>query len=191
MIENKEELEAIFKQVIEDLKTMKRPQLKLEESDAVFLASYWEQSLSLIKNGTESAKEQLKMVLCVLDNTQSSFPNFDKLFQDTFNQIDDPDFIVFTLSAFQKQVMERMAKASERLNPEQLNTLKKILSHKSPEVLEWGLRTIEQLGSQALFFKQEILAAKPGMKSFFNQHLKASKQIIDMLEKRWKPPGKK
>jgi hypothetical protein len=64
--------------------------------------------------------------------------------------------------------------------------LKNLLKTKSPELLEWTLRTIESMGPLNFRLKTEIINSRPGMKKIFNSHLRACDEIINLLESQWK-----
>ncbi|CBW27011.1 hypothetical protein BMS_2208 [Halobacteriovorax marinus SJ] len=169
-----------FEQVIEKLKKNERPLLKYSEDEFHAINEEWSKLLE-----TKNYKD-LHKIFCILDNTQNYSNIFSENIFKTFS-IKDDEILIYNLSAASKHIIAYHQKKGERTPFELLNIFKELLHHQSPEVLEWTLRTVEQLGSQAIFLKDDIIKAKPGIMSLFDKHKKASKQIIEMLEKRWSP----
>jgi len=172
-------IEAVFKQIIADLQANKRPQIKLSEDDLAHLAQAWEEV-----NNTKNWSD-LFQILCILDNTVTLSSIFQKVILTTLKECHDSETLVLVLGAARKHIIEESHKRSERIKIDFLNALKDLLQSKDPEVLEWTLRLIESLGSQAIFLKEDVIAAKPGFMAIFNEHKKAAKQIIELLEKKW------
>ncbi|OUR99927.1 hypothetical protein A9Q84_02535 [Halobacteriovorax marinus] len=170
-----------FNTVISKLKKDERPHIKYSEEEFSELNELWSGFLE-DKNFNELIK-----VFCLLDNTQNYSHVFSENIYRTFKETDEAEFLIYNLSAAAKHIIAYHQKRGERTPFELLEVLKKLIKHKDPEVLEWTLRTIETLGSQAMFLKDDIINAKPGILAIFDKHKKASKQIIEMLEKRWAP----
>lgn len=171
----------IYQDIIEKLKSNQRPLIKLTPELLSEIKTEWEKAL---KSGTEN--ETIKKILCILDNTQSTTSELNDLFFKTLKEIKDHELLVYALAASQKHVIADSFKTGKMISMEYFEVLKKLLQDKNPEVKEWALRTIESLGPLSLRFKNEVLAAKPGFMKMFNQHQKASAQIIEYLEKEWK-----
>ncbi len=174
-------LDSEFNRIIEKLKKNERPLTKYSEEEFSKLNSIWNDLLQEKKN------HELTKIYCILDNTQNYSNIFSENIYQTFKLNNDPEIIIFNLSAASKHIINFHHKKGERVPFELIEVLKELLTHNNPEVLEWTLRTIEQLGSQAIFLKDDIINSKPGILSLFDKHKKASKQIIEMLEKRWSP----
>lgn len=170
-----------FENVISKLKNDERPLLKYSELEFSELNSLWTEFLN------SKRFDELLKVFCLLDNTQNYSSVFNENIYRTFKEVDDPEFLIYNLSAASKHIIAFHQKRGERTPFELLEVLRELIKHQNPEVLEWTLRTIETLGSQAIFLKDDIMKARPGILSIFDKHKKASKQIIDMLEKRWAP----
>lgn len=175
------DLNTEFEKVIEKLKKHERPLTKFTDEEFQQLNAIWTTLLE------ERKYEELPKLYCLLDNTQNFSNVFTQNIYQTFKLVQDSELIIFNLSAASKHIISFHHKKGERVPFELIEVLKGLLSHKDPEVLEWALRTIEQLGSQAIFLKDDIINSKPGILSLFDKHRKASKQIIEMLEKRWSP----
>jgi hypothetical protein len=174
-------LDQEFNAVIEKLRNDERPLLKYSEEQFSELNLHWSNLLEK-KNYNELYK-----VFCILDNTQNYNDIFTENIYETFNRCKDSQTIIYNLSAASKHIIAYNQKKGNRAPHDFVIKLKELLSHKDPEVLEWTLRTIEQLGSQAIFLKDDIMNSRPGILAIFDKHKKASKQIIEMLEKRWSP----
>lgn len=180
-----ENYQRIYLDTIEKLKNGQRPQIKLTPELLAELKQEWARALA---NGTDKVlqNETLKKILCILDNSQTTTSELNELFFKTLKEIKDHEMIVYALSASQKHVIADGLKNGTMISMEYFEILKNLLLSKNPEVKEWTLRTIETMGPLSLRLKKEVLAAKPGLMKIFNQHQKASSQLIDYLEKEWK-----
>jgi hypothetical protein len=177
--------QRIYQETIEKLKNGQRPQIKLTPELLSEMKLEWEKSLaSGIDKATQN--ETIKKILCILDNSQNSTSELNDLFFQTLKQIKDHELIIYCLAASQKHVIADGLKTGKVMSYEFFEILKTLLQDKNPEVKEWTLRTIESLGPLSLRLKQEVLKAKPGFMKIFNQHQKASAQLIDYLENEWK-----
>lgn len=172
-------INELYQSIINDLKNGKRPLVKLNEQLLDEIYECYSQCLS------QSDRELLMKVLCILDNTQTTTRRFEEFILKSFDTFTDSEAIIFLLGTFQKQVAEARFKDGHRLEMSHLQLLERLLEHDDPEVVEWTLRIIESIGSQGLFFKKKIFAMKPNFFERFNKHRKAIFQIIEMLEKRW------
>lgn len=180
-----ENYQRIYQDTIEKLKKGQRPQVKLTPELLAEIKVEWEKALA---NGTDKVlqNETIKKILCILDNSQNTTDELNELFFKTLKQIKDHDLIVYALSASQKHVIAEALKNGKMISMEYFEILKTLLLDKNPEVKEWTLRTIETLGPLSMRLKNEVLAAKPGIMKLFNQHQKASSQLIEFLEQEWK-----
>lgn len=170
----------IYQEIIEKLKNDQRPKIVLTAELLAELASEWENALNINNH------ESIKKILCILDNTQTTTSELNELFFRTLKEIKDHELLVYSLSASQKHVIADSFKTGKMISSEYFDILKNLLLDKNPEVKEWALRTIENLGPLSMRFQKEVLAAKPGLIKLFNQHQKASAQIIEFLEQEWK-----
>lgn len=175
-----ENYQRIYQDAIHKLKLGQRPQIKLTPELLAELKAEWEKAIASTQN------ETIKKILCILDNSQNTTSELNELFIKTFKQVKDNELLVYLLSASQKHVIADSLKTGKMISMEFFDVLKELLKNKNPEVLEWTLRTIESMGPLSMRLKQEVLNAKPGMMKFFNQHQKASSQLIEFLENEWK-----
>ena len=130
--------------------------------------------------------ESLLEVLCILGHCQNSSAEFNFLLLEALNLEQDPKTVVFLLAATEKHLIADALKSGNMPPAEFLIILKKLLQSKNPEILEWTLRTIEAMGPLNNRLKNEVRASRPGIKKIFNVHLKASDEIINLLEEQWK-----
>jgi hypothetical protein len=177
--------QELYRETIEKLRQGVRPQIKLTPGLLAELKTAWEEALA---SGTDKAmqNENIKKILCILDNSQNTTAELNDLFIKTLKEIKDHELVVYALAASQKHVIAESLKTGTMISFEYFEVLKNLIQDKNPEVKEWALRTIESLGPMSLRLKNEVLAAKPGIMKLFNQHTKASSQIIEYLEKEWK-----
>jgi hypothetical protein len=175
----------IYTEIIEKLKKDQRPKVVLTKELLAEIKEVWE--LALKKGSSHiNEQEQIKKILCILDNTQTTTSELNELFFKTLMEVKEKDLLIYTLSASQKHVIADSFKTGKMISFEYFDILKKLLSDKNPEIKEWTLRTIESLGPLSLRFQKEVLAAKPSFLKRFNQHQKRSFQLITFLENEWK-----
>ena len=188
--------EDLYSKTIEDLKSFKRPMVKLSSEDFLEMRDLWKESLQKLKDPSfkEEQKEKtlafLEKIFCLLDHSQKSSVLFDSLYEESFKIIQKPELIIYLLSVSRKHLIEKKFLEGNPIPKNFIKSLENLLEHYeniNPEVIEWTLRTIEQLGNQSLKLRETVLKIKPSWGSLFNQHKKASKQIIELLEKRWAP----
>lgn len=170
----------IYQEIIEKLKNDQRPKIVITAELMAELKHEWDHALACSDN------ENIKKILCILDNTQTTTSELNELFFRTLKQIKDKELLVYALAASQKHVIADSFKTGTMISIEYFDILKKLLADKNPEVKEWALRTVESLGPLSMRFQKEVIAAKPGILKIFDKHQKASSQIIEFLEKEWK-----
>lgn len=175
------DLNSIYTNIIEDLKAGKRALIRLDESQLLEMESFWKEGLS---------GENLHQMLCILDHSIDVSTRFSPYISESLQTVSDKDTVIFLLGAAQKHVIAAAAKDGFPPPGEFMMAVQKILEGplvKDPETFEWILRTIEQMGMKSIMFKKLILKNKPGLGSLFNQHKKACRDIIELLERRWAP----
>lgn len=172
-------IDQIFEKTINDLKQEKRPLHPFSPEDHQELKAYWHEQLA------QQNLKEINKVLCLLEHSQTYSSECDELFIRSLKEIQDTQTLVFLLSASAKHIVTRSQRDGQRIAFAFIEALKELLSHQDPEVLEWVLRVIDQLGNQALILRPEIIKQKPSLLSVFNKHKKNSRMIIEMLEKRW------
>ena len=188
--------EDLYSKTIEDLKNFRRPMVKLSSEDFMEMRDLWGESLQKLQDPSykEEQREKvlalLEKIFCLLDHSQKPSVLFDSLYEESFKIIKKPELIIYLLSVSRKHLIEKKFLEGNPIPKNFIKSLENLLEHYeniNPEVIEWTLRTIEQLGNQSLKLREAVLKIKPSWGSLFNQHKKASKQIIELLEKRWAP----
>lgn len=179
-ITDQSELQRLYNETLTKLKNGERPLYNLDEEAVKFCVQYW--SDLNIKNASQ--KDYLPL-LCILDHAKKGSLNFVEPITWVLKNREEPDLLVYTLSAAHKVILEECERLGERIPFGFIESLKGVLLHKNPEVLEWTLRTIEALGHQSIILKEDVIRARPGMLSFLNEHKKNSRDLIDYLIRRW------
>lgn len=152
------------------------------------LVRFSRDELEFLKESLERVDDPvfLEKILCLIDHSAVSYSPFDKALINLLNS-DLPDHLmVFVLNCARKHIVEARGKKGERLSFDFLEALKKRLHSRSPEVVEWALRTIEECGGQGVYFLSEFDKIKPPPWKWFNEHQRAIREIIAMLERRWR-----
>lgn len=103
----------------------------------------------------------------------------------------DSDLLIFLLNTSRKHIITARFKDGQRLDFAFLDVLQKLIYHPDPEVVEWVLRTIEECGNQGVYFLKDLDKIKPSPLKLFNKHYRAIREIIAMLERRWRPYERK
>lgn len=129
----------------------------------------------------------LEKILCIVEHSSMPLSKFEKNLLTLLKQDLPPNMLVFALNCARKHIVEARFQKGQRLDFEFLELLKKLLHHKSPEVVEWTLRLIEGCGNQGVYFLRELDKIKPPPWKWFNAHQRAVREIIALLERRWSP----
>ena len=132
-------------------------------------------------------KENLEEVLCVVEHSATPYNKFEKNLLSILNSDIPDNLIIFALNCARKHIVEARFQKGHRLDFDFLETLKRLIHHKSPEVVEWTLRLIEGCGNQGIYFLKEFDKIKPPPWKWFNAHQRAVREIITLLERRWSP----
>lgn len=140
----------------------------------------FEELNSLLSSGT-----QLEEVLCIIEHAMNPEPRFEKNLLSVLNSPLPGNQLVFALNCARKHIVEARFARGKRLEYDFLETLKKLLFHKDPEVVEWTLRLIEGCGNQGIYFLRDFDKIKPAPWKWFNAHQRAVREIITLLERRW------
>lgn len=173
-------LEQTYQTIIQGLKNGGRGSIKLSKQDVSELQSE-------LRKFSELTSDKINQILCVLSHDQGFHkelvPELLKLIQEA----KESETLVFALSTFSRHGIAARLRDGERMDGETLKMLETLLLHSSGEVVEWVLRTIDEMGSQGRYFLPVLQKIKPGtMAALVNKHKKNSKEIIEMLEKRWR-----
>jgi hypothetical protein len=172
-------LEAYYQQIMTHLNQGSRALVRFSAEEKEELTRILEQALA------ESDQMTLEKVLCLVDHSAGDHLPWEQPLLRALTLPLSPNLLVFTLNCARKHIIQARHKRGQRLSFEFLEALKKLLFSPSPEVVEWTLRTIEECGSQGVYFLREFDKIKPPPWKWFNAHQRAVREIIAMLERRW------
>jgi hypothetical protein len=173
-------IEDTYQKIISNLDGAARGLIRFKPEEIEYLTTYLQRD-DLLQN-----IEELEKVLCLLDHSASDHQPWEGALLKLLNQDLTPRLMVFTLNCARKHIIQARFKKGQRLHFDFLQTLKKLLFSSSPEVVEWTLRTIEECGNQGVFFLQDFDKIKPPPWKWFNPHNRAVREIITLLERRWR-----
>lgn len=179
-LRDQSELQNLYSETLTKLKKGERPLYNLDEEAINFCVKYWSEL-----NEKNAPQSDYLPLLCILDHAKKGSLNFVEPITWVLKNRDEADLLVYTLSAAHKVILEECERLGERTPFAFIDSLKGVLGHKNPEVLEWTLRTIEALGHQSIILKEDVIRARPGMLAFLNEHKKNSRDLIDYLIRRW------
>jgi hypothetical protein len=166
-------IESTYQKILEELNKGHRGLVRLTEED----------ELQLIESLRR--EEQLLEVLCILEHSSTPSLRFGPILIHLLNGPIDDALLIFTLNCARRHIVEARFQRGLRLEYDFLETLKKLLFHKNPEVVEWTLRLIEGCGNHGIYFSREFAKIKPPPWKWFNAHQRAIREIIALLENRW------
>ncbi len=146
-----------------------------------------EELFYLLKLNRETKNtSNLEKVLCLIEHSTMPEQGFEMELLSLLNS-DFPDhIIVFALNASRKHILQARFNKGNRLEFDFLETLKRLLRHSNPEIVEWTLRTIEECGNQGVYFLSEFDKIKPAPWKWFNAHQRSVRELITLLERRWR-----
>jgi hypothetical protein len=166
---------STYKKIIDEIAKGHRGLIRLSEEEAAFLSEEL-----LCDNHTEE-------ILCIIEHASLPSLKFEKNLMIFLNRSVSDQFLIFALNCARRHIIEARMVKGQRLEFDFLETLKKLLFHKNPEVVEWTLRLIEGCGNQGIYFLREFDKIKPPPWKWFNAHQRAVREIITLLERRWSP----
>ena len=166
-------IETTYQKIIEELNKGHRGLVRLSDEDEVQLVGLLER------------KEKLLEVLCILEHSSGPSLRFGPSLISLLNSPLEDSLVIFSLNCSRRHIVEARFQRGLRLEFDFLETLKKLLFHQNPEVVEWTLRLIEGCGNQGIYFSREFAKIKPPPWKWFNPHQRAIREIIALLENRW------
>lgn len=170
------DLEQTYKKILSEIEQGHRGLVRLSPDD-----------LEELNTLLLSAPEKLKKTLCVVQHSATPYNKFETNLLEVLNTpISDP-LVIFALNCARKHIVEARFQKGQRLEFNFLETLRKLLFHQNPEVVEWTLRLIEGCGNQGVYFLKDFDKIKPPPWKWFNAHQRAVREIITLLERRWSP----
>lgn len=172
------DIEERYQQVMQEIQLGHRALVRFNSDELDFLKEALSESLASPSKTTEK-------ILCLIAHSASNYNAFESVLIKTL-ELELPDNLtVFALECSRKHILLARQQRGQRLTFEFLEVLKKHLHSRSPEVVEWVLRTIEECGSQGVYFLREFDKIKPPPWKWFNQHQRAVRELIALLERRW------
>lgn len=168
-------IESTYQKILDEIQKGHRGLVRLSHED-------FEKLNDLLGSLTE-----LEKVLCIIEHSSSPYQKFENNILKVLNSAIPDHLVIFALNCARKHIVEARFARGHRLEFEFLETLKKLLFHKNPEVVEWTLRLIEGCGNQGIYFLREFDKIKPPPWKWFNEHQRAVREIITLLERRWSP----
>ena len=133
----------------------------------------------------DSQDQELEKVLCLVEHSAALFQKFEEHLIKILQGNHSTRIKIFALNSARKHIILARFQKGQRLHFEFLEVLKNLLKDKSPELVEWTLRTIEECGNQGVYFLREFDKIKPPPWKWFNPHQRAVREIITLLERRW------
>lgn len=172
-------IESLYQKIISRLESGSRALIRYSSEELEELTQIFEMSLS------EENPEKLEKVLCLIDHSAVDYSCWESSILKALGLDLPPRIMIFSLNCARKHIIQSRFKRGSRLDFEFLEILQKLLFSKSPEVVEWTLRTIEECGNQGVFFLKDFDKIKPPPWKWFNEHQRSVREIITMLERRW------
>lgn len=129
---------------------------------------------------------ELEKVLCLVEHSSMPHQGFEEELLAVLKSEVPDRLLIFALNAARRHIIQARFNKGNRLEFTFLETLKRLLHHRNPEVVEWTLRTIEECGNQGVYFLREFDKIKPGPWKWFNAHQRAVRELIELLERRWR-----
>lgn len=170
-------IEAIYQKVLSELKEGHRALQRFTKAEMEELESLLEKNLP--------AGNDLEKIFCLIEHAATPQLSLEPILLKALEQKLSSPQLVFALNCARKHIIQARQARGMRLSFEFLEVLKKLLYSDSPEVVEWTLRSIEECGSQGVYFLREFDKIKPPPWKWFNEHQRAVREIIALLERRW------
>jgi hypothetical protein len=174
------DLESRYQKIIADLELGSRALIRFNAEEVNEISALFIQELN------QRNYQRIEMVLCLMDHSAVDHKQWELILLDALARDLPPNLLVFSLNCARKHILQARFKRGHRLEYNFLEALKRLLHSPSPEVVEWTLRTIEECGNQGVYFLSEFDKIKPAPWKWFNAHQRAVREIITMLERRWR-----
>ncbi len=178
------EFDKIYAELLLRLQKDERPHLELSKEVLNQIIELWQKALA------EADSQVINSIMCVLDYTRNTYDLFDELFYKTLEAPLSEQTLVFAMGASWKHMLGRWSRSGDRIPMRYIEILRSFLNSKNDELVEWSLRTIDQIGPQGRLLQKEISQNRMKLKSFISPKAKAITQLVDMFEKRWSPHGR-
>jgi hypothetical protein len=167
-----------YREIMQALERGDRYQKPLLPDECEFIRS----KLQEVKNLSHT---ELDQILCIATNTATFIPNIENALNTILREIKNNSSLVYALNCSRRQIIAAQFRQGRRLSADFLDGLMLLLDHKDPEIVEWTLRTIEECGSQAIYFRAKLKTIRPSIFKLFNRHQRAILELIEYLERKW------
>jgi len=167
------DIEARYQQIIEQIAQGHRALVRFDSKELEQLVELLEQNPS-------------RQVLCLVEHSAGLHPPFEMGLLKFLTTSNDTELLIFALNCARRHIIQSRQQRGIRLSYEFLESLKHLLHSRSPELVEWTLRTIEECSNQGVYFLREFDKLKPPPWKWFNRHHRATRELIELLERRWK-----
>lgn len=175
------DIQKAYAQIIDQLKNDGRGFVKLTNEEIDFLNN----SLTL-----NTSPLELEQIFCILAHDLNFHPQIcEKLFEilPNFDHKSDKDLIIFGLSALRRHHFEARSRLGDPVTTNYLKIIEMFLLSKEAELVEWSLRSIEELGGQGRYFIPHLKKIEPTRFSLiFNTHKRHIYDILNILKVRFK-----
>jgi hypothetical protein len=172
----------LSEQIIDRLKKGERGLVRLSATDEQLVLTHWDE----LSGENFLDQQRLRELLCVLDHTERAVHGMDRLLIRDLVKIEQNDLLVLTLGVALKQVIDAAVVNGGPVSGEYVLALKELLlKNPTPEVFEWILRNLEELGPRSILVKEEVRRLRPGFSRLWNTHQRHCVELIDHLEARW------
>ena len=174
------DIKKLYFQTLEGLKNHQRPQHDFTDEQFLFLFQNLGQSLE------EKDWELAKKIFCLLSHVKQPHEIFEGLICKILNRRGVPHSLkIFALNASGKYIIQRRNQLAQKLPAFYLEAVRCLLSTNRPELKEWALRTIDEMGDQGKPFINDILKNRPRFLAMLNKHNRHCHDIIELLIKKW------
>ena len=176
-------MDKTYRQILAQHQRGERPQYRFNQRQFHWLF------LSLGQALEQQDWQHMDKLFCLLvaaRDTRSSGEIFEGPICKILKREEVPSTVkIFALNASCKYVIQRRNQLSQKLPPYYLQAIRGLLSDKDPELKEWILRTIDEMGGQGKPLVHDILKHRPRFYHMFNRHHRNTHDIIEVLLSKW------
>jgi hypothetical protein len=173
-----------YNKILHQLKAGGRPNIKLSKSDFSQLLSLWPKPVQY-----NQKKEVFLKILCILENTQNFAPQFLNPIIEVLENSKDKELVIHTLGISQKHILSCFQMKGERVPISFIKSIGHALGSSEPEVIEWGLRVLEQSGSAGILLKEDVRSLNIPFFKRWNSKWKIVSSLKNFILNQWKPLG--
>ncbi|MCY4644011.1 MAG: hypothetical protein OXB88_05280 [Bacteriovoracales bacterium] len=176
------DIEQSYEKALRTLKRGLRPRHPWGPKEFLFLAESLKEAL------TSQNEKLIEQILCLLQGTERT----PEIFEDLLCRLlalswPSSRIKIFALDTSTKYIIQRRRKLSLPLPPLYLKTVGLLLENPNPELKEWALRVIDEMGKEGRPLASHILKNRPRFWQMGNKHHRHCHDIIEMLMTKWGP----